>query len=125
MTARSRIHKLFGLHQPKTSRVRQRSRKKTHVARLQLEQMEGRVMLSAAIVTTTNGPTGVAQPTAWMGQLADSIPLTDISMPGTVESASGPSLQDALFGNGSSNVVSTGPLVDAAEAAAFDRGYRG
>ena len=93
MTAHSRIHKLFGLHQPKTSRAsRQRSRRQTHVARMLLEQMEDRVMLSAAIVTTTNGPTGVAQPTAWMGQLADSIPLTDISMPGTVNSASGSSL---------------------------------
>ncbi len=88
MTARSQTRKLFGLHQPKTSRAsRQRSRKKTHVARLQLEQMEGRVMLSAAIVTTTNGPTGVAQPTAWMGALPGSIPLTDISTPGTYKSA--------------------------------------
>jgi hypothetical protein len=70
-----------------------------------LEQMEQRVMLSAAIVTTTSGPTGVAQPSAWMGQLADSIPLTDMSIPGTVNSAAGPSLQDALLGSGAENMV--------------------
>src|SRR5271165_2344913 len=106
MTARSRTRKLFGLHQPKTSRAsRQRSRRQTHDAKLQLEQMEDRVMLSAAIVTTTNGPTGAAQPTAWMGALPGSIPLTDISMPGTVNSAAGPSLQDALLGSGAEKEV--------------------
>jgi hypothetical protein len=69
-----------------------------------LEQLQERVMLSATIVTTTNA-TGVAQPSAWMGQLADSIPLTDISIPGTVNSAAGPSLQDALLGSGAENMV--------------------
>src|SRR6516162_3170744 len=112
MTAHSRIHKLFGLHQPQTSR--QRSKRQTHVARMLLEQMEQRVMLSATIVTTTNG---VTQPTAWMGALPGSIPLTDVSIPGTVNSAAGPSLQDALFGSGSSNVVSTGPAAERAIAA--------
>jgi hypothetical protein len=45
------------------------------------------------------------QPTSWMGQLADSLPLTDISLPGSYRSASGPSLSDALFGDGSNNVI--------------------
>src|SRR4051794_39895201 len=88
------MRKLFGLHHPKTSRAsRQRSRRKTHVARVLLEQMENRVMLSADPIA------------AWLGALPDSIPLTDISLPGTVNSASGPSLQDALLGNGAENMV--------------------
>jgi hypothetical protein len=103
MTGRSQMRKLFALHLPQTSRAsRQRRRRQTHVARMLLEQLEGRVMLSATIVTTTNG---VTQPTAWMGSLPGSIPLTDISLPGTVNSASGPSLQDALMGSGSENEV--------------------
>src|SRR4051794_11747484 len=85
MNARSQMRKLFGLHQPKTSR--QRRRRQTQHTRLLLEQMENRVMLTA-------------DPTAWLGALPDSIPLTDISIPGTVSSASGPSTGDAFFGDG-------------------------
>ena len=48
MTARSQMRKLFGLHQPKTSRAsRQRRRRQTQVARMLLEQLQERVMLSA------------------------------------------------------------------------------
>jgi hypothetical protein len=102
------MRKLSGLHLPKTSRAsRQRSRRQTHIVRMLLEQMEERVMLSAAIVSVPGGATpGAAPTTAWMGQLADSTPLTDISLPGTYESASGPSLQDTLSGSGSENQVS-------------------
>jgi hypothetical protein len=39
-------------------------------------------------------------PTSWMAQLPNSLPLTDLSMPGTSNSASGPSLASAFFGNG-------------------------
>jgi hypothetical protein len=39
-------------------------------------------------------------PTSWMSQLPDSLPLTDISTPGTTKSASGPSMADSFFGNG-------------------------
>ena len=91
MTARSQMRKLFGLHLPKTSR--QRRRRRTQVARVLVEQLQERVMLSA-------DPT-----TAWLGALPDSIPLTDISIPGTANSASGPSLQDALLGSGAENEV--------------------
>jgi hypothetical protein len=60
-----------------------------------VELMEPRVLLSTA---TPN-------PTSWMGSLGNGIPLTDISMPGTYNSAAGPSLQDALLGSGSENQV--------------------
>jgi len=43
--------------------------------------------------------TSVAATSAWMAQLPDSIPLTDISLPGTYMSASGPSVANALSGN--------------------------
>jgi hypothetical protein len=46
-----------------------------------------------------------AQPTAWMGQLADGLPLTDVSLPGTYNSASGPNVADALLGDSSAGVV--------------------
>ena len=52
----------------------------------------------------------------WMSTQSDSIPLSDLSLPGTVQSASGPSLVNALFGNGSNNIVSTGPLAESDEA---------
>jgi hypothetical protein len=105
MSTRSRTRKLFALHQLKASRAsRQRSRKQTHDARLQLERMEDRVMLSA-IVSVPSGATGVAQPNAWMGALSGSIPLTDVSLPGTYKSASGPSLQDAALGRGSQQLL--------------------
>ncbi len=93
MTARSQT-KPFGLHLLEdVPRVPPAAQEATHVARMVLEQMQERVMLSAA-------PT-----TAWMGALPGSIPLTDISIPGTVNSASGPSLQDALMGSGAENMV--------------------
>ena len=107
MSARSQMRKLFGLHLPKTSRAsRQRSRRQEHAVRMLLEPLQERVMLSATIVSVPGGATGVASTTAWMGPLPDGIPLTDISLPGTYESASGPSLQDALSGSGSENQVS-------------------
>jgi len=82
------------------------------------EQLEERVTPSASIVSLTNGTIGVAQTNAWMAQLPDSIPLTDISLPGTDKSgaAAVPAMDNAFFGNGASGVV--GP-VGASTYAAF------
>ena len=86
---------------------------------LRVEQLEERVTPNAAIVSTTNGPTGVAQPTAWMAQLPDSIPLTDISTPGTYMSASGPSAPNAVLGDGATatTAATSGAAADSASAA--------
>ena len=72
--------------------------------RLQVEQMEDRLVPNAAIVSYTNVTTvtGVTTSSTWMAQLPDSIPLTDVSLPGTSASASGPSLANAFLGDGSS-----------------------
>ncbi len=70
----------------------------------------------SAIVTVTNGPTGIEPTTSWMAALPDSIPLTDISMPGTDNSASisvpttdtsaqGPTMDDAFLGDSASTLV--------------------
>ncbi len=47
----------------------------------------------------------ISGPGDWMAAEPDGVPLTDISLPGTVNSAAGPSLSDALIGSGSSNVL--------------------
>jgi hypothetical protein len=69
---------------------------------------------SATGTVTLNVAASTTAP--WMSTQSDSIPLSDLSLPGTYQSASGPNLTDALFGNGSSNVVSTGPLAESDEA---------
>src|SRR5690348_7816048 len=78
-----------------TPYTHRRSKLRTAVAAV-IEFMEARVLLSG--VPTTN-------PAAWMASLPDGIPLTDISLPGTYNSAAGPGLQDALLGSGSENEV--------------------
>jgi hypothetical protein len=82
--------------------------------RLQLESLEARVTPSSNIVSTTQLPnSGVAQPTNWMAALPNSLPLTDVSLPGTYKSASGPSLNTALFGDNSTTVTPTpGPTTN-------------
>ncbi len=72
-----------------------------------LEKLEDRIAPASAIVTVTGGSAGVAQPNAWMGPLPDSIPLTNISLPGTSKSAAGPSLDNAFLGDSASSLVST------------------
>ena len=47
----------------------------------------------------------ISGPGDWMAAEPDGVPLTDVSLPGTVNSAAGPSLSDALIGSGSSNVL--------------------
>jgi hypothetical protein len=69
--------------------------------------------------TLTSAPTtvtiNVAAPSAtpWMAGLPDNLSLTDISLPGTYQSASGPDLQDALLGSGSSDEVNSPTLTGA------------
>src|SRR5689334_2840675 len=76
--------------------VHRRRTLRTAVAAV-VEYMESRVLLSGV-------PT--ANPAAWMASLGNGIPLTDLSLPGTYNSAAGPGLQDALLGSGSENEVS-------------------
>jgi hypothetical protein len=71
-----------------------RRKKLGTVVRMVIESMEPRVLLS----TTPN-------PASWMASLGNGIPLTDLSLPGTYNSAAGPGLQDALLGSGSSSQV--------------------
>jgi hypothetical protein len=70
--------------------IRRHREAPVRTCRPSLENLEDRIAPASAIVTVTNGPTGVAQPNAWMGPLPDSTPLTQISLPGTYKSASGP-----------------------------------
>ena len=62
-----------------------------------MQALEERRMLSTV--------TSVSTAATWMSAVPGSTPLTDISIPGTVQSAAGASLQNALFGTGSSSVV--------------------
>jgi hypothetical protein len=78
---------------------RARQRRRRRAVAVQIESIEPRLLLSAAS-------------SAWMSSQPDSIPLTNISVPGTYESASGPSLQDALLGSGSSNIVNPPTLTN-------------
>ena len=63
--------------------------------------------LNTTVSTTETGSGSVSINLvgAWMATLPDSIPLTEISLPGTYESAAGPGVQDALFGSGSDNIT--------------------
>src|SRR5579871_255897 len=70
-----------------------------HGVLLRFDPLEDRVMPSSSIVT--NGSTsGVTTTQAWMAPLPGSLPLTDISLPGTSNSAAGPSMVSAILGDG-------------------------
>ena len=61
---------------------------------------------TAAITNSASDPVVVISgPGDWMAAEPDGAKLTVISLPGTVNSAAGPSLSDALIGSGSATVV--------------------
>jgi len=92
------------------NRTQRPRRFSTLSAPLYLEALEDRTLLSNVLsapgVTNAN----------CMSALPDSIPLTNISLPGTYKSATGPSLNDAFFGTGSSDVA--GPVNETTYVAA-------
>ena len=69
-------------------------------APLVLEDLEDRTLLANTILSAP----GIT-PANWMSALADGIPLTEISLPGTVVSAAGPSLNQAFFGASYADVI--------------------
>jgi hypothetical protein len=107
-------------HVAKIKSARQR-RQSTQAARVGrrisqavMDTLEKRCLLSSVTAVTT--------PTTWMSALPGGTSLTDVSLPGTTQSASGPTLQDALLGSGSSSEVNpanptTNGVNDAALAA--------
>lgn len=70
----------------------------TYLVRLTVTRI-GSLPFSTINVSTTANIERVITPTEWMDQLSDSLPLTDISIPGTHQSAAGGTLLTVLTGD--------------------------